>query len=313
MRNLRILSHTATSRSRKAVVLDVRARRNTTRKRYRARIFNIIWKSSLIVTIVGGSWFGTNKVFTKFFYANSEYNIGHIVFNTQEGELSQEEAISATGIHVGTNIFMVNLENARKGLLAIPQVQDAQIERILPNTIRISAQLKKPVAWLISKKNSKDPYTAPDSFLLEQGGAIYKPSLLSSSYFSLPVIYGLNQRLLAEGDPLAKEDLGQALQLLCLATQRCNPAIILRVLDLSEGYCIKARGAANEKIVFATENFEEQLNRLQDLMRFCKQTGKRLESVNLFVHRNTPVQFSIALEDQTILRHTGNNKSLVQQ
>ncbi len=288
MRKSRVPS--AAFRNRKAVLLDVRARRNTTRKRCRARIFNVIWKTGAVTALIAGTWFGAHRLLTKFFYTNPNYNICHITTQS-EGILTKKEILTATGLRAGMNIFTIDLERARKGLLAISQIQNASIERILPDTIRIHVQQKKPVAWLIFGKNSKASAPFENSFLVEQQGTFYKPLYSLSRYYSLPVIYGIDPHLLAVSDPLATEDLHQALELLRLAAQRQDPSLLLQSLDLSNGYCIKAQGPSKEVITFSTENFDEQLDRLQELTRFCKRTGKQIESVNLFVHRNTPVRF----------------------
>ncbi len=256
----------------------------------------------MVAACMISTWFGTQSLLTKFFYDNPTYDIRSFALPPEE-VLSGQEFFAATGLRVGTNIFTIDLAGARKALLALPQIKDASIERILPDTIRIHAEAKKPVAWLVSETNSKDPYTAPDSFLLEQSGSFYKaPSYLISCYFSLPVIYGIDRQLLASGDSLTLEDLHQALELLRLAAQRNDPRLGLRSLDLSKGYCIEALGANKEVIVFATENFDDQLNRLQELMKFCERAGKQLEYVNLFVHRNTPVRFSMISEDSIPLQ-----------
>ncbi|PWU05511.1 MAG: hypothetical protein C5B47_08895 [Verrucomicrobia bacterium] len=280
-------------RNRRTLLLDVKARRNTARKRRRARIFNFTWKVGLGVACMIVTWFGTQKLVTKFFYNNSEYNIRHFVLPAEE-VLSNQEFFATTGLQTGMNIFTIDLAQARKALLTLPQIKDVRIERVLPDTLRIRAEAKKPVAWLVSEINGKDPYTAPDSFLLEQNGSFYRaPSYLISRYFSLPVIYGINRQLLAAGDHWAWEDLHQSLELLRLIAKRNDPRLALHSLDLSKGYCIKAHGSHQEVIIFSTEDFDEQLNRLQELLNFCDRSGKQIEYVNLFVHRNTPVRFSM--------------------
>lgn len=292
----------AAFRNRRAVLLDVRARRNTIRKRRRAHVLNFIWKIGTVTACIIGTWFGTQTLLNKFFYDNPTYDVRHFVLPSETG-LSSQEFFATTGLGVGMNIFAIDLAGTRKALLALPQIKDVSVERILPDTIRIHAEAKKPAAWLVSDMNNKNPYTAPDSFLLEQNGFFYKaPSYLISHYFSLPIIYGINHQLLASRDPLTLEDLHQALELLRLVAQRNDSHLKLRSLDLSKGYCIKAVGPNKEVIVFGTENFDEQLNRLQDLLKFCERAGKQLEYVNLFVHRNTPVRFSMISGDSMPLQ-----------
>ena len=203
---------------------------------------------------------------------------------------SDQEILTLAGFQLGDNIFTVDLESARKQLLSIEQIRNVILRRVLPDTLQVVVQVKEPIAWLASQAGTgKDLYA--DSFLLEASGTFYKPIHVPPKYFSLPIIQGVNQKRLAAGDLLITEDLHQALELLRLATARHNPPILLRLLDLSSGYCIHALSASNAVITFSTQNFEQQLNRLQKLMKICENSGRHIVSVNLFVHRNTPVRF----------------------
>jgi hypothetical protein len=240
-----------------------------------------------------GGWAGTSRLLAKFFYANPHYSVCHVHVDS-ENVFSDEEILASTGLHFGDNIFSVDLENARKKLLAIGQIRNVTLRRVLPDTLQILIQVREPVAWLVSEVEVRKrviPHIPVGSFLLEAAGTFYEPARVLPSYLSLPIIQGINQKLLASGDLLAAEDLRHALELLHLVAARRNPPISLRLLDLSAGYCIQALGASDETITFSTQNFEAQLDRLQELMKVCEYSGRRIASVNLFVHRNTPVRF----------------------
>jgi len=276
-----------------STLLKVRVCRKTSRRRCTARVFNAIWRSLFFSSLLIGGWVGTCRLLAEFFYTNPRYNICHVRVNS-ENVFSDEEILALTGLHSGDNIFSVDLESMRKKLLAIGQIRNVTLRRVLPDTLQILIQVREPVAWLVSRvENQKRmiPRVPAGSFLLEAAGTFYKPTHVLPRYLSLPIIRGINQKLLASGDLLAVEDLHHALELLRLVSIRRNPLISLRLLDLSTGYCIQALGESDETITFSTHNFEVQLDRLQELMKVCECSGRRIASVNLFVHRNTPVRF----------------------
>lgn len=277
----------------RSTLLKVRVCRETSRRRRVAWIFNTIWKFLFFTSLLIGGWAGTSRLLTKFFYTNPCYSICHVHVDS-ENVFSDEEIFASTGFHFGDNIFSVDLESARKKLLAIGQIRNVILRRVLPDTLRISIRVREPVAWLVSEVEDQKrmPRHVPvGSLLLEAAGTFYEPTRVLPRYLSLPIIQGVNQELLASGDPLVAEDLLHALDLLRLAAARRNPPISLRLLDLSAGYCIRALGESDEAITFSTQDFEAQLDRLQELMKVCEHSGRRIASVNLFVHRNTPVRF----------------------
>ncbi|QQY08830.1 MAG: FtsQ-type POTRA domain-containing protein [Candidatus Xiphinematobacter sp.] len=292
---------------RRSALLRVRVCRNTSRRRWTARVFNTIWQSTFLASLLIGGWVGAGELLAKFFYTNPHYGICHVRVNS-ESVFSDAEILASTGLQFGDNIFSVDLENARKKLLTIGQIQSVSLRRVLPNTLRVLIQLREPVAWLVSKEEDrKGVVPSPvGSLLLEAEGTFYEPTHILPRYLSLPIIQGINQKLLASGDLLAAEDLRHALELLRLVASRCDPPISLRLLDLSKGYCIQALGESNEVITFSTHNFEAQLDRLQELMKVCECSGRRIASVNLFVHRNTPVRFFGSLDGQPLQQNGGN-------
>ncbi|MEO7318569.1 MAG: hypothetical protein ABIZ56_06250, partial [Chthoniobacteraceae bacterium] len=71
-----------------------------------------------------------------------------------------------------------------------------------------------------------------------------------------------------------------------------------RILDISKGYCVVVTDQARRKITFGVEHVEHQVNRLMHYLDFSEIHGKQLQTVNLFVERNTPVVFAEPEEEE---------------
>ena len=120
-----------------------------------------------------------------------------------DGPLTREQIIAATNIHEGKNIFTINLSAARKGLMALPQVDRAELERLLPNKISIDIAERKPVAWLTAKE-MPIPATTPAHSSSMHKGALMQTKKQLPEYYHLPVIYGVATDNLEAGQVLMR-------------------------------------------------------------------------------------------------------------
>src|SRR5579864_7181398 len=107
-------------------LLDVKVRsRAATRQRSR-RV--LAWFSALFLFCgaIGGIVYGGREALRRFFWQNPDYNLAGVAIHT-DGSLTRDQVIAATNIHEGKNIFTINLSAARNGLMALPQVDRAEI------------------------------------------------------------------------------------------------------------------------------------------------------------------------------------------
>jgi cell division protein FtsQ len=94
--------------------------------------------------------------------------------------LSEKEILEQTDIRKGMNILSINLSTARKRLLALSWISDAEVSRELPSKISIVVREHEPLAILdLGRK-----------FLLNVNGEIFKEKTPSDPG-NLPVITGL--------------------------------------------------------------------------------------------------------------------------
>ena len=139
----------------RAHLLDVRMRTATSRRRRRQMILR--WISSVL-----GRRYRCRRLLRiadfpgQVFFKNSECTLRRISFELDE-ILTREEALAATGLREGVNIFSVDLAKVEAALRAIPQIENVRIERSLPDQIDISISARRPVAWVAAEGEKGDP------------------------------------------------------------------------------------------------------------------------------------------------------------
>jgi len=269
-------------------LLDVKVRaRAATRHRTR-KALALISLALLFTGTVGGIWYGGREALRKYFWQNPDYNLSEVSIHT-DGKLSREQVLDATNIKEGKNIFTVSLSDARKGLLALPQVERAEIERVLPNKITIDIAERKPVAW-VAENDDGDPSSDPGAYLIDRNGILLRVRNQVPEYYHLPVICGLAVENYEEGETVDLPEMRAALELIRLTGE--NPARYqVRSIDISKGYCMVVTDERHARITFALDNIQAQLNWLAALFANVDESRKEIQTVNLMVKRNVPVTF----------------------
>ena len=277
-------------RKRRDHLLEVTATAETERRRRNQKLLLYGCEALFVAGLLVVAWFGVNLFIEHFFTKNKTYEVRVVEVNT-DGVMTREEALSATGIREGVNIFSLSLESAQQALASIPEVAAARVERKLPDTVTIQIDARCPVAWVAPRDTGADPAAMETSCLVDAGGIMMKPQGFESPHARLPVVYGVPTEQWRPGDKIDMPELQAALQLFDLASERTNPEITLRAADIAKGWCITAWSDPQTRLTFGLENLPAQLDRLQLIMQHVSQTSRRIATANLIPERNTPVTF----------------------
>lgn len=270
-------------------LLDVKIRARKASEQRNRKLTTWFFSILLLAGILGGSWYGVTQGLRRFFWQNPDYNLTEIEIKN-DGPLAREQIIAVTGLREGVNIFSVDIARAREALLTMPQVERAEIERVLPNKLAIDIGERKPVAW-IAAKNHEDPSADPKAFLVDRKGVLMKTQTKVPEYFHLPIISGLPTDNFDPGEIVTTPELGAALDLIRLSSD--DPARFqVFSIDLSLGYCMLVTDQRRSRITFGLEHVDEQLDRLNVLLDYIEKNGREVQTVNLLVQRNVPVTFA---------------------
>ncbi len=277
-------------RRRRDHLLEVTATAETERRRRNQKIMLYAGEAIVLLGLLAFAWVGIRALISAQFTHNRDYNVRVVEVNT-DGTMTREEALEITGIREGLNIFSLNLETAQRALTSIPEINAARVERILPDTVTIEINARRPVAWVAPADTGADPSTMETACLVDNDCVMMKPSGFQAGYTRLPVVYGVPTNQWHPGDRIELPELRAALELFTRASERTNPEVVLRAADVSKGWCIQAWSDPLTRFTFGLDNMPAQLDRLQFIMLHVGQTARKIATANLIPERNTPVTF----------------------
>lgn len=271
-------------------LLEVTATAETERRRRNQKLFLYGGEAVVVLGIIAFSYIGIRALLDSQIFRNPQYAVRVVEVNT-DGVMPREEALEKTGIREGLNIFSLNLDSAQRALTVIPEIKSAKVERILPDSVSIQIEARRPVAWVAPRDTGEDPSAMETACLVDMDCVMMKPESLRAAHARLPVIYGVPTEQWRLGDPIEIPALRQSLELFVRASERSNPDIVLRAADISKEWCILAWAEPGTRYTFGTADIPAQLDRLQMILAHLATGTRKIATANLIPERNTPVTF----------------------
>ena len=294
----------STSRQRKQQhLLDVRVRARRASHHRNRRILLVISKVALVIALGAGLYYGVRTGLSRFFFDNPDYRLSTIAIRT-DGTPQRDQLLRAGPLEEGLNIFSVNLAQVHDRLQQLPQIDEVQVERKMPNEIDISITERKPIAWITSEKTVADPFASDAAFLVDARGILMKEKKLLPEYLALPLITGCSSEALVPGKTVDSFEAKAALELLRLTTTSfMQTRFQIREVDVSKGYCLLVTDKNHTRVTFGFDDLESQMQRLEQFLVYSDDSSRPIETVNLLVARNIPVTF--AKPDAEIISELG--------
>ncbi len=283
----------STSRQRRQQqLLDVRVRSRRASHHRNRRLLVFCSKIVLGIALCAGLYYGVREGLNRFFFKNPEYRLSTIAVQT-DGTLPREQVLRAAGLSEGLNIFSVNLAQIHDRLQQLAQIDDVQVERKMPNEIDIQITERKPIAWITSEKTVENPFASDAAFLVDARGILMKEKKLLPEYLALPLIVGCSSEALVPGKTVDSLEAKTALALLRLTTTSfMQTRFPIREIDVSKGYCLLVTDKHHTEVMFAFDDLERQMQRLEQLLVYADDYQREIATVNLLVARNIPVTFT---------------------
>jgi len=270
-----------------------------TRQRYR-KAGGLLWKIFSLIILLALLAVGSRFAIEKFFFQNAEYSLKHLETHLN-GIMTQEELVALTGFSMGKNLFRLDLDEAERKLTSISEVRAASVERILPDTIRISLDRRIPVFLIAGSgvDEGAETFLPGKSFLCDRDGVIMHAARLDQEFINLPVLYGVDRVEASLGKRLENERLAFAIRLQEALSKIPEESFKIRSIDVSKSYAAVVKDASNALFTFGNNDLPSQLERLRKLLAHCQETGRKLETANLIVAHNTPVTFVLTPETRS--------------
>ena len=248
---------------------------------------------TVVILVAAGVRIGAEK----FFFRNAEYSLHHLDAKL-DGVLTQEELVALTGFGEGKNLFSLDLDEANRKLAALPEVRlgSVNIERILPDTIRVKLERRIPVFLFAGSGENGESFVSGKSFLCDRDGFLMQPNRLDPEFLNLPVLRGIDPGKSQPGTRLENERLSFAIMLQQALSEIPEETFKIRSIDISKEYAAVVTDSSNARFMFGNNEVSGQIERLRKLLAHCQETGRQIESANLMVVRNTPVTFVLTPE-----------------
>lgn len=271
-------------------LLDVNIRVDRAKSQRNQRIMLFLCKVLLVLGVLVGVAYGVREGLNRLFFVNPTYTLNHIDVEI-DGTLNRDQVLQSAGLHTGVNIFSVKLPAARQALLDIPQVEEAEIQRLLPDTLKIAIRERLPVARLIADRSQLDTLTPAQTLMLDASGVVLKSRVNLPEYTRLPVITGYPTDGFRLGKPAEAPEIMSALNLLKKTGEALAGRYDIQSIDLSKGWCMEVTDHSRSAIRFSFEDLDTQIRRLGLLLDYCDKNHQQIATVNLTIKRNVPVTF----------------------
>ncbi len=271
-------------------LLDVKVRAKNAAERRTQSVFVTVCGLVLIASVLGGIAFGAKRVLNALFFANSDYALKTIEV-ISDGKLSRETILHSADVAEGKNIFSVDLPKVQEKLALLPQVEDSRIQRILPNKLVITIQERRPVAWVIPPETNTGSFNFENAYLVDRRGILLKTKSLAPEYLGLPLIIGVDTSNCQAGQPLDRDEVKAALDLIRASGDILQGRLQIQSIDVSKGYSLLVTDKQRASITFSADEIEWQLHRLETVLSYCDKNNRELQTVNLMAQRNVPVTF----------------------
>lgn len=250
-------------------------------------------------------WIGGQWALGQLVYENPAFSIKEIDIQT-DGVISPEQLRRWSTARTGQNLLALDLSSVKRELEAVPMIQSASVERVLPSTLRVYVTEREPVAQV----NVPRPRVHGEGiellvFELDAEGSVMVPLdprqraiPLTQADTRLPVISGLNVTELQPGRKLDSPQLKAALQLILEFDNSPLAGVTdLRRIDVSSTQVLVVTSREGSEITLKPGDFERQLLRWQAVHEECVRQNQSIATLDLAVPQNTPLR----IQDATVL------------
>lgn len=284
-------------------LLELNVRTASIQRQRRTKLGGLLWKVSALVIFVAVVVVGIRVASEKFFYNNSEYALRHLVTHLHD-VMTDEELVTLTGLKPGGNLFLLDIDRAKKKLDTLPEVRSVSIERRLPDTIEVGIERRLPIFLISTPEEGADAtvsetFVPGKSFLCDRDGVIMQPNRLSDEFLHLPVLTGLGAAHMVPGKKLEDDRLVSAVALNEALSEIPEETFRIRSVDVTKPYAIVVTDVSNARFTFGAKDLPGQIERLRKLLSHCQETGRKIETANLMIQRNTPVTFVLTPESRS--------------
>ncbi len=208
--------------------------------------------------------------------------------------LTREQVLRWTGLQAGQSLLALDLDRIQRDLQLAPQIEEAAIERVLPDTLRIYLRERRPLAQVRGVR-SENGRLVPATYFLDAHGCVMPPPGADrpdweARLAGLPVISGLPRTELRVGRKSDSPTLRAALELVRLFPYSSLAGEVeLRGVDVAEPDQLLVFTAQGAEVRLALTRLEEQLHRWRLVQDAARRLGRAVRWLDLTVTNHCPL------------------------
>lgn len=235
-----------------------------------------------LAALIGLAWAARaawDRAAEALFFRNDRFTVRKIAISTT-GTLTESHFREYAGISEGQNLFQIDIDHVARAIAKTPRVRSVQVRRILPDTLSIEVEERKPIARVAEGAGG-----LPTG--VDREGVVLGPNFGRG----LPIISGLQEKGLAPGSIIREPAVLDALHLLESVEQMKLGALVnIQAVGVSHPDYLDVALASGARVQLGRDRIAWRLERLADLITSHRELGSELEFADLTVDRNFPAR-----------------------
>jgi POTRA domain, FtsQ-type len=242
------------------------------------------------------TWRGGEAFLRWAIFENPFFEIHQLAIET-DGVIQKEQIRQWAGVQLGKNLFALDLGRVRRDLEFIPTIASAEIERILPDTLRIRVTERDAVARFIFPNLNGATGGERGVYTLDANGIFMLPlepdqcrSPRDALIDNLPFLVGIPLQDLRPGEPVKFPAALAALGLISAFEKSPLVGLVeIQSIDLITPGLLQVATRQSGQITFGLTQFDRQLRRWQAVYEYGRKQGKSVATLDLSVANNVPL------------------------
>jgi len=291
---------------RRSTTRSTKAARNLRRLELRVSSPRIVWfqayrrftqllKFTFILALVAGAVWGAKRGIDHYFIDNVDYQLKGLSLETN-GILQEREMYEILKITPFESIFKIDLKVTRQILLDRDDIVEAQIDRVLPDTIQVKITERRPVAWLEFRHQGIIGRSIENGLLIDENGYLFnctEAHWADAARLPVVIIEPVKKEHFLPGNAIQNRNAKRLLNLAILSSEYLQEADWKLPLFYAtkNKYSFQARTTEGALITFGLDDHRRQMSDLVTLMEHSRQQGRRVATINLIPQKNIPVKY----------------------
>jgi len=222
-----------------------------------------IIKTLVIIGAVLGTLYGICKAGEKFLMSD-DFMIKSVVVKGNYS-VSKEAIVRAGGLYANMNIYFLETERIKQGILRHPDIEKAEIEREIPTNLIIRVKERETVVLLKTPKGRTLP--------MDRYGHILSDNKLENTA-GLPIVMTDNEIGLPGHKCQDKKVLSAISYLMVIRHAPERNFLKIKTVDTRQKDALVFKTASIEEILFSEEYSSDEVAKIFEVVKNLRETGR---------------------------------------